>query len=181
MSTPLRVLIVEDSEDDTLLIVRELRRGGYDPTFERVDTPGAMSAAIAQQTWDIIIADYHLPRFSGLAALMLMQEGGLDLPFIIVSGTIGEETAVAAMKAGLPLSGSCVRRRCAGRASRLRRRCGGAKSGFVKWRSSLLFQSLSLTQLDDTSTSTQNLLRFLATHWRTSPTVKNGLLEPTQI
>jgi sigma-B regulation protein RsbU (phosphoserine phosphatase) len=100
MSTPLHVLIVEDSEDDAVLIVRELQRGGYDPTFERVETPEGMSAALAQQGWDIIIADYSMPHFSGLAALTLLQESGFDLPSIIVSGAIGEETAVAVMKAG---------------------------------------------------------------------------------
>ncbi len=100
MSIPLRVLIVEDSEDDSLLIVRELQHSGYDPAFEQVDTAAAMKAALATQTWDVIIADYSLPRFSGLDALELMQQEGLDLPFIIVSGTIGENLAVAAMKAG---------------------------------------------------------------------------------
>src|SRR5713101_1539141 len=92
--TPLRVLIVEDCEDDAALLLRELRRGGYAPSFERVDTPGAMSAALDRQTWDLVVADYSLPQFSGLAALALLQERGLDLPFIILSGTIGEETAV---------------------------------------------------------------------------------------
>jgi response regulator RpfG family c-di-GMP phosphodiesterase len=97
---PLQVLIVEDCQDDAELLLRELRRGGYAPAFERVDTPGAMSAALDRQTWDLVVADYSLPQFSGLAALALLRERGLDLPFIILSGTIGEETAVAAMKAG---------------------------------------------------------------------------------
>jgi len=100
MGIPLHVMIVEDSEDDAILIVRELRRSGYDPTFERVDTPGAFSDALAGQTWDVIIADYAMPHFSGLAALKLLQESGLDLPFIVVSGAIGEDIAVEAMKAG---------------------------------------------------------------------------------
>jgi signal transduction histidine kinase/FixJ family two-component response regulator len=100
MGTPLRVLIVEDSENDALLLLRELRHGGYDPTFERVDTATAMSAALAKQTWDIVLADYAMPHFSAPAALTLLQDSGLDLPFIIVSGAIGEDTAVAAMKAG---------------------------------------------------------------------------------
>jgi len=98
------VLIVEDSEDDMLLLVRELRRGGYDPTFERVETAAAMRAALDQQKWDIVLSDYSMPRFSAPAALALLQdlsiESGLDLPFIIVSGAIGEETAVEAMRAG---------------------------------------------------------------------------------
>jgi len=100
MNTPLRVLIVEDAEDDALLLLRELRRGGYDPAYERVDTPVAMHAALDRQEWDIILSDYAMPHFSGLAALALVQERGLDLPFLLVSGTIGEESAVAAMRAG---------------------------------------------------------------------------------
>jgi len=100
MGTPLRVLIVEDSEEDTLLIVRELKRGGFDPIHERVETAEAMSAALAKQTWDLIISDYVMPRFNGLGALKLLQRSGIDLPFIIVSGNIGEEIAVATMKAG---------------------------------------------------------------------------------
>lgn len=100
MRTPLRVLMVEDSEDDTLLLVRGIRQGGYDLTYERVDTPAAMEAALARQTWDIVTADWSMPLFSGFEALRLLNESGLDVPFIIVSGTVGEETAVAAMKAG---------------------------------------------------------------------------------
>ena len=100
MSTPIRVLIVEDSEDDTVLILRELRRGGYDTTYERVETDKAMKAALDNQTWDIIICDYSMPQFSMQAALKTLQKMGLDLPFIIVSGTIGEDVAVEAMKAG---------------------------------------------------------------------------------
>jgi len=100
MGKPLQVLIVEDSEDDTLLITRELQRNGYNPIVELVDTPAAMTAALDKQKWDIVIADYVLPHFSGLDALKLLQKKGLDLPFIIVSGKIGEDTAVAAMKAG---------------------------------------------------------------------------------
>ncbi len=100
MSTALRVLIIEDSEDDTLLLLRELRRGGYSPIFERVDTPATMNAALDQQTWDIVIADYAMPHFSALTALELLKAKDFDLPFIIVSGVIGEDTAVAVMKAG---------------------------------------------------------------------------------
>lgn len=100
MAIPLRVLIVEDSEDDSLLFLRELRRGGYDPTHERVDTRDAMRAALDRQAWDAILCDYSMPHFSAPEALSLLQEAGLDLPFIIVSGTIGEDVAVAVMKAG---------------------------------------------------------------------------------
>jgi PAS domain S-box-containing protein len=100
MGVPLRVLIVEDSEDDALLVVRILRRSGYDLTYERADTAAAMHAALDKQPWDIIIADYSMPEFSGLDALALLKQRGLELPFIIVSGSIGEDVAVVAMKAG---------------------------------------------------------------------------------
>lgn len=100
MSILLRVLIIEDSEDDTALIVRELRRGGYNPAYEQVDTIASMTSALAKQTWDIVIADYTMPHFSVSAALALLKEKEIDLPFIIVSGSIGEDIAVAAMKAG---------------------------------------------------------------------------------
>jgi diguanylate cyclase (GGDEF)-like protein/PAS domain S-box-containing protein len=100
MAKPLRVLVVEDSEMDALLLLEELRRGGYEVTFERVDTAAAMTAALARAEWDIVIADYNMPNFSAPEALKLLQKSRLDLPFIIVSGSIGEDTAVAAMKAG---------------------------------------------------------------------------------
>ena len=100
MSTPLRVLIVEDSEEDTLLILRELKRGGFDPIHERVERAESMKAALSTKTWDLILADYSMPHFSGLEALKFSKESGLDLPFIIVSGSIGEEVAVEAMKSG---------------------------------------------------------------------------------
>jgi len=100
MAKHLRVLIVEDSEDDALLVIRELERGGYDTTFERVETAEAMTAALEKQVWDIIIADYRLPHFSAPEALELFHQSALDLPFIVISGTIGEETAVETMKAG---------------------------------------------------------------------------------
>jgi signal transduction histidine kinase len=100
MSIPLRVLIVEDSEDGAIWGMRALRQGGYEPAFERVDTPEAFTAALARQSWDVIIADYSMPNFSGLKALKLLVESGHDVPFIIVSGAIGEDVAVSAMKAG---------------------------------------------------------------------------------
>jgi PAS domain S-box-containing protein len=100
MSTPLRVLIAEDSEDDALLLVRELRRAGFDPEHERVENAAAMQAALDRQTWDLVIGDYSMPHFSGTAALALLRERDPDLPFIFVSGTIGEDVAVEAMKAG---------------------------------------------------------------------------------
>ena len=100
MLDPLRVLIVEDSEDDTLLMVRELQRGGFDPVFERVQTPDSMTAALQARAWDLIISDYSMPQFGGGAALTLFKQQGLDIPFIAVSGVIGEDTAVEMMKAG---------------------------------------------------------------------------------
>jgi PAS domain S-box-containing protein len=100
VSNPLRVLIIEDSEDDALLILRELRRGGYEPAYERVETAETFETALKSGPWDIIISDYILPKFSGSAALTIFKESGLDLPFIIVSGNIGEDIAVEAMKAG---------------------------------------------------------------------------------
>lgn len=100
MSKPLRILIVEDSEDDLFLLLHELRKGGYDPDYLSVCTPKGMSQALAARQWDVITSDYNMPGFSALAALQLLQETGLDVPFIVVSGKIGEDQAVAAMKAG---------------------------------------------------------------------------------
>jgi len=100
MKKTLRVLIVEDSEDDALLVIHELKRGGHDVTFKRVETAEAMTAALDKQAWDVIISDYRLPHFSAPESLKLSYQSGLDLPFIVISGTIGEETAVEMMKAG---------------------------------------------------------------------------------
>lgn len=100
MNQPLHVLIVEDSEDDAELLLRTLRRGGYTPIYERVQTAEAMQVALHEKTWDIVVSDYSMPKFSAPAALAVLKESGIDIPFIIVSGTIGEETAVAALKAG---------------------------------------------------------------------------------
>ncbi len=97
---PLRLLLVEDSADDAVLLVQALRRAGYEITHRRVDTPEEMRTALEQEPWDLVLADYFMPRFSGLAALGILREKGLDLPFIIVSGCIGEDAAVEAMKAG---------------------------------------------------------------------------------
>ncbi len=101
MGTPLHLLLIEDFEDDALMVLRELRRGGFDVTHTRVETPEALTSALDAGPWDAIIADFALPRFDALAAFALVQKRGLDLPFLIVSGQIGEDTAVAAMKAGV--------------------------------------------------------------------------------
>jgi PAS domain S-box-containing protein len=100
MATPLRILIVEDSEDDAKYLLRELEQNGFDPTFERVETSEAMAAALGDKPWDIVISDYIMPHFSGTNALKVLKDSGHDLPFIIVSGKIGEDVAVEVMKAG---------------------------------------------------------------------------------
>lgn len=97
---PLWVLVVEDSADDAELMALELHRYGFDAATERVETADAMRAALDRREWDAILADYSLPHFSATLALAMVQERGLDVPFILVSGTVGEETAVAAMKSG---------------------------------------------------------------------------------
>ena len=100
MSERLRVLIVEDSEDDAMLVLRELKRGGFDPHMERVDNRDDLRRALRQHNWDVVITDHNLPGFSSEAALETVKETGLDVPVIIVSGSIGEDIAVAAMKTG---------------------------------------------------------------------------------
>lgn len=97
---PLRVLLVEDNEDDAILLVRELRRAGWRPDWARVETEEELRRALVGPPWDIIIADHSLPRYSGLSALRLVRESGSDVPFLVVSGTIDEELAVELMRAG---------------------------------------------------------------------------------
>ena len=100
MSIPLRVLLVEDSPDDATLVLRELRRGGFAVEYVQVQTPNDFTAQLARGPWDVVISDFGLPAFSGLEALRLLRATGTDLPFILVSGTIGDEVAVEAMRAG---------------------------------------------------------------------------------
>jgi len=100
VSQTLRVLLVEDSENDAALLELELERAGYQPVCQRVDTTEGMTLALQAQKWDLVIADYVMPRFNGLDALALVRAKDLDIPFIIVSGHITDSTAVAAMKAG---------------------------------------------------------------------------------
>jgi PAS domain S-box-containing protein len=97
---PLRVLVVEDSENDALLLLRELKKGGYEPEYERVQTPEAMEKALAVSGWDVVVSDYRLPQFGAPEALALFRESGLEAPFVVVSGKVGEEAAVEVMKAG---------------------------------------------------------------------------------
>jgi len=96
----LRVLLVEDSDNDTELLLRELRKGGFTPNYARVDTAEAMEKELKTANWDIIISDYSMPNFDGISALQMSNRYSNDTPFIIVSANIGEEIAVMAMKAG---------------------------------------------------------------------------------
>jgi two-component system, cell cycle sensor histidine kinase and response regulator CckA len=100
MGKPLCILLVEDSVADAELLHHELTRSGYDVTCERVETAEAMMTALERGGWDLILSDYSMPTFSAPAALAVLQKQNIDLPFIIVSGTIGEETAVSALRAG---------------------------------------------------------------------------------
>lgn len=97
---PLKVLIVEDSETDALLLTEQLRAGGYEPQTLRVDTAEDLTDALQTKSWDIIFSDHNMPQFSSTEALEIVRSSAIDVPFIIVSGAIGEEAAVAAMKAG---------------------------------------------------------------------------------
>ena len=98
---PLRVLHVEDSEGDSVLIMRELHRGGFAPVCQRVESQAAFREALRTKDWDVVISDFSLPHYNGLMALADLRDGGKDIPFILVSGTIGEIGAVDAMRAGV--------------------------------------------------------------------------------
>src|SRR5882672_8274063 len=100
MGQPLRLLLIEDSQDDAELLLLSLRRGGYELMAQQVSSSEEVGAALDNHTWDLVISDYVMPGFGGLEALELCKLRGLDVPFIIVSGHIGEEVAVAALKAG---------------------------------------------------------------------------------
>ena len=100
MGKPLKVLIIEDQPDDAELIDLELQRAGYDTDCTRVESAAGLEKALQDQQWDIIISDYNMPGFDGLAALEIVKNTGRDIPIIIVSGTVGEETAVEAVLAG---------------------------------------------------------------------------------
>jgi two-component system cell cycle sensor histidine kinase/response regulator CckA len=100
MKIPLKILVVEDSKDDAELLLHALKRAGYEPTYSLVQNAKGMQAELTRQPWDLIISDYVIPGFGGLAALKVLQESGLDIPFIIVSGKIGEDVAVEALHSG---------------------------------------------------------------------------------
>ena len=97
---PLRVLIADDSEDDAFLLLRALRKAGYEPDFERISNGPAMQAALQRREWEIVISDFEMPGFGGLEALEVLKRSGKDIPFILISAVLSEETAVAALKAG---------------------------------------------------------------------------------
>jgi len=96
----IKVLVIEDSEDDAKLAMRMLRQGGFIPSYRRVENVGALKAAFEEERWDAVLSDFRLPGFTGVEALEVFRSTELDIPFIFFSGTIGEEIAVAAMKAG---------------------------------------------------------------------------------
>ena len=136
--SPLRVLIVEDSADDAELLLRAVRQSGYEPTAARVETAAAMRAALHDKPWDLILSDYHIPGFGGMEALRIAKESGLDLPFIVVSGKVGEEALVEVMKAGatdfllkgsLARLGSLIKRELTDAAARR-----GMRQAQVEWR-----------------------------------------------
>src|ERR1700693_5213598 len=100
MKSPLCALIVEDSEEDTRFLLRDLERSDYEIAHQRVETAESLNAALDRGSWDIIFCDFTMPHFSGQTALEIVKKRDLDLPFIFVSGTLGEDVAVQAMRAG---------------------------------------------------------------------------------
>jgi DNA-binding NtrC family response regulator len=147
MNQPLRVLIVEDSTADVELLLRALRRGGYEATYEVVETPTAMRTALARQDWDVITSDHAMPHFSAPAALALAKEVCPDVPFFIVSGEIDLNLAVSLMKGGHRTTfrsgnwhvwsrrshAKCAKWTCGGSANVRRTRCGSTKRASAWW------------------------------------------------
>ncbi len=100
MAKPLRVLLVEDSERDAALILLYLKRGGYEPTLQRVETRLEMKVKLDSAEWDVVISDFNLPGFNAYASLRLLQESGRRIPFIVVSGEINQAIIDGVTKAG---------------------------------------------------------------------------------
>jgi PAS domain S-box-containing protein len=100
MSVPIKVLIVEDSADDTEFLLRELRHGEYTPEHMRVDSPRTLRDALNNYEWDIILSDYYMPGFSALTALQIVHDMNITIPFVVITGATGEDIAVEAMRAG---------------------------------------------------------------------------------
>lgn len=151
--TRLRVLIVEDSDDDAVLVTRALHKVGFDPVPERVDSRDTMARALSSGPWDVVISDHSMPGFSAMAALELARQHDSDLPFIVVSGVIDEGTAVAVMKAGahdylrkdnLARLGAAVEREL--REARMRRAKREAEKALEKSAADLKAQQEALTQ-----------------------------------
>ena len=97
---PISILMVEDDDDDSVMLLHALRKGGFEPFHERVETEVDMRSALARRQWDVVISDYTLPSFSAPRALAALKDSGYDVPFIVVSGSIGEELAVSVLKDG---------------------------------------------------------------------------------
>lgn len=100
MGKNIRILFVEDSEDDVLILLNEIRRGGFEPVFLRVDTADDMRRALDYVEWDLVISDHKMPHFNAIEALKIFKESGREYPFIIVSGKIDEDAAFAVMRSG---------------------------------------------------------------------------------
>jgi diguanylate cyclase (GGDEF)-like protein len=137
---PLRLLLVEDSERDAAHVLLSLRRGGWEPDVRRVETREEMTAALQDGAWDAIVSDYNLPHFSAPAALATLRETGLDIPFIVVTGAIGEDTAVRLMRGGA--SDYLVKHRMARLNAALEREIGQAEERRAKRRAESLFRAV---------------------------------------
>jgi PAS domain S-box-containing protein len=149
---PLMVLMVEDSEDDALLVLRALKKGGYEPEYERVETSAAMRKALQDKTWDVILCDYQLPGFNGIEAIALLQRMEIDIPIIIVSGVIGEDKAVECMRFGahdyimkshLARLAAAVARELEDRKTREKMKVGEVKLQESEQRFKALFENMS--------------------------------------
>jgi len=137
---PLRLLLVEDSERDAAHVTMSLRRGGWSPEIRRIETKEEMEAALRDETWDAIVSDYNLPRFSAPDALAMLRASGLDIPFIVISGAIGEDTAVRLMRGGA--SDYLLKDRMTRLNAALEREMEQAEERRAKRRANALFQAV---------------------------------------